>query len=39
MSDEGNFTVGFLIGASMSLLLWISFFGWIKLINIILKVY
>lgn len=34
MNREGNFAVGFSWGISLSIPLWISFFGWIKLIII-----
>lgn len=35
MNREGNFAVGFSWGISLSIPLWISLFGWIKLmINI-----
>lgn len=30
--DEGNFLKGLLFGTSISIPLWISFFGWIKII-------
>ncbi|SIQ21670.1 hypothetical protein SAMN05878482_101664 [Peribacillus simplex] len=30
--NEGNFFKGLLFGTSLSIPLWISFFGWIKLI-------
>lgn len=31
MDEQGNFLVGFLWGTSLSVPLWIAFFGWIKL--------
>lgn len=30
-TQEGNFMKGLLVGASMSIPLWISFFGWLKI--------
>ncbi|SIQ15426.1 hypothetical protein SAMN05880580_103122 [Priestia flexa] len=32
MSENGNFLLGLLWGTSLSIPLWLSFFGWIKLL-------
>lgn len=32
MEENGNFSIGLLWGTSLSVPLWIAFFGWIKLI-------
>lgn len=37
MEEQGDFLIGFMWGAPLSVLLWIAFFGWLKLVwNIIL---
>ncbi|EKN64147.1 hypothetical protein BABA_23640 [Neobacillus bataviensis LMG 21833] len=33
MAKEGNLFVGLLWGTSLSIPLWVAFFGWIKLIT------
>ncbi|SES06037.1 hypothetical protein SAMN05518684_10755 [Salipaludibacillus aurantiacus] len=33
MNREGNFFVGLIYGIGFSIPLWMSFFGWIKLIS------
>ncbi len=30
--DEGNFLKGLLFGTSLSIPLWVSFFGWVKIL-------
>jgi hypothetical protein len=37
MNREGNFALGFSWAVTLSIPLWISFLGWIKLVMIILK--
>lgn len=32
MEEQGSFLIGLMCGAPLSALLWISFFGWLKLI-------
>jgi hypothetical protein len=33
MEEQGNFLVGLMRGTSLSIPLWISFFGWVRLIG------
>jgi hypothetical protein len=32
MDKQGNFSVGLMWGASLSVPLWLAFFGWVKII-------